>query len=69
MLKILETEVITWQTMTPDTPEAFPCMICHKAIATHRLKCQISTMRINIVTCQGCASLNPAELKSKLKGG
>ena len=69
MLKILETEVITWQTMTPDTPESFPCMICHESVATIRMKCQIKTMRINIVTCQGCASLDPAELHTKLRGG
>ena len=69
MLKILETEQITWKTMLPDTPEAFPCMICHEAIATHRLKCAIKTMRINIVCCQGCASMSPKELQAKLPGG
>jgi len=69
MLKILETEQITWKTMLPDTPGAFPCMICHQDIATIRLKCAIKTMRINIVCCQGCASMDPAELHTKLRGG
>jgi len=68
-MKILETEEITWKTMLPDTPESFPCMICHEGIATIRMKCSVNTMRINIVVCQGCASMNPDELYTKLRGG
>jgi len=68
MLKILETEVIHWETMLPDIG-CFPCMCCHYELATHRLKCAIKTMRINIVCCQGCASMDPAELHTKLRGG
>ena len=66
-LKILETKPITWKTMTPDTPESFPCMVCHKGIATLKLKCVIKTLRISLVCCQSCASMAPAELQAKLK--
>lgn len=67
-MEILETLPITWETIQPHQPSDFSCQICQTAIATTTLKCQIDTMRLNIMVCGDCASMDPDDIEAKVRG-
>lgn len=67
-VEILETLPITWETVQPHQPSDFPCHICQAGIATTTLKCQIDTIRLNIMVCEDCVSMKSGDIEAKVRG-
>lgn len=67
MLQILNIEPITWCFYRPAEPKDFPCMLCHRKIATTRLKCQLKSAIINLSVCGNCVTMSPIEIMDKIK--
>lgn len=72
-MKILEILPITWKTFPPHQPNDFPCQMCHSAIATINLKCQIDTtchvQKLDVSVCGDCANTDLGDMEAKLRGG
>ena len=67
-MEILETSPITWEMIPPHQPGDFPCQICQTGMGTISLKCQIDTIRLDIVACEDCASMDLDDIEAKLRG-
>ena len=53
-MQITSTERISWKTWMPESPEDFPCMICHQMEAEYRVKVREGELSLTLCVCPGC---------------
>lgn len=59
----MDLKPLKWYTMpAPTDPKQFPCMICRKALATHRRIIRRGQTTLNLVVCLECGRLSDVEL-------
>lgn len=67
-MKVLGFRPIVWKTIVPQKPSDFRCMVCHDSMATNHFQCEMAGVRMNLVMCGKCVSLDPDDIEAKLVG-